>query len=418
MAKRNKKKTLIIVGVLLALLLVFIIIKVSAGNNYELSINTAKVESGTVENTVTATGTLQPVYKVDVGTQVSGIVQKIYVDFNSEVKKGDLLAELDRSTLQEQVNQAKSNLSTATSTLTLAQQNYDRTKQLYDNKAATQVVYEEAVNQLTQAKNQMANAQSDLQKAQVNISYAKIYSPISGVIMSKSVEEGQTVASAFSTPTLFTIANDLTQMQVKANVDEADIGQVKEGQNVTFTVDAFPKDVFTGTVRQVRIEPTTSSNVVTYTVIIDAPNPDTKLFPGMTANVSIVVKKEDGLVIPYEATYFTFSEEYMNLLNKEGYSVEMPKHKGNKPAGPNKKIKMQEPPALPDGMSQIWVKNGKKLSPKMVKTSLDDGANIIVTEGLAEDDDVVLSISKTKKHSGDKQSGSPFMQSPPNRKKR
>ena len=426
MAKKSKKKRLIIIGVIVALIVaVIVILKVTGDAGYELSINTAQVEPGSVETTVTATGELQPVYKVEVGTQVSGIVQKIYVDFNSEVKKGDLLAELDRSTLQEQVNQAKSNLSTATSSLTLAQQNYDRVKQLYDAKAATQVAYEEAVNQLTQAKNQVANAKSELQRAQVNISYSKIYSPISGVIMSKSVEEGQTVASSFSTPTLFTIANDLTQMQVEADVDEADIGQVKEGQNVTFTVDAFPNDVFTGTVRQVRIEPTTTSNVVTYTVIIDAPNPDSKLFPGMTANVSIVVEKEEGLVMPYEATYFTFSDEYMSLFKKEGYSIEEPQRKGGeKPQGgkPDKKMEKSgaaEAPALPDGMAQIWVKNGKKLSPKMVKTGLDDGATIVVSEGLAEGDEVVLSISKAKKDNGRKQgSSNPFMPGPPSQKKR
>ncbi|MBP5758215.1 MAG: efflux RND transporter periplasmic adaptor subunit [Bacteroidales bacterium] len=426
MAKKSKKKRFIIIGVVLALIVaVIVILKVTGDAGYELSINTAPVETGSVENTVTATGELQPMYKVEVGTQVSGIVQKIYVDFNSEVKKGDLLAELDRSTLQEQVNQAKSNLSTATSQLTLAQQNYDRVKQLYDAKAATQVAYEEAVNQLTQAKNQVANARSELQRAQVNISYSKIYSPISGVIMSKAVEEGQTVASSFSTPTLFTIANDPTQMQVEADVDEADIGQVKEGQNVTFTVDAFPNDVFTGTVRQVRIEPTTTSNVVTYTVIIDAPNPDSKLFPGMTANVSIVVEKEEGLVMPYEATYFTFSEEYMSLFKKEGYSIEEPQRKGGeKPRGgrPDKKKgkpdAAKEAPALPDGMAQIWVKNGKKLSPKMVKTGLDDGANVVVAEGLAEGDEVVLSISKAKKEYGRKQGSNPFMPGPPDRKKR
>ena len=208
------------------------------------------------------------------------------------VKKGQKLAELDRSNLNEQLTQAQTSVSNAKSNLTLAQQQYDRVKVLYDNKAATQESYESAVNSLNLAKNQLKTAQSELSRATTNLSYATIYSPIDGVIMDKAVEEGQTVASSFSTPTLFTIANDLTQMQVEAKVDEADIGEVKAGQPVTFTVDAFPDDVFTGTVKEVRINPTVTSNVVTYTVIINAPNPESKLFPGMTASVTIITKKE------------------------------------------------------------------------------------------------------------------------------
>ncbi|MBR5092337.1 MAG: efflux RND transporter periplasmic adaptor subunit [Bacteroidales bacterium] len=268
-------------------------------------INEEPCTAGSIEKTVTATGEIQPVYKVEVGTQVSGIVEKMYVDYNSEVKKGQLLAELDKSLLLEQVKQAQATLSTSTSNRNLAQKNFDRVKALYEKKAATQEEYDQAETSLEQAKNQMITAQSDYERSRTNLKYAEIYSPIDGVILSKAVEEGQTVASSFSTPTLFTIAKNLTDMQLEAKVDEADIGQVEEGQQVTFSVDAFPGDEFKGTVRQIRLVPTVTSNVVTYTVIIDAPNDDGKLYPGMTANITILVEEQQGLVIPLETTLFT-----------------------------------------------------------------------------------------------------------------
>lgn len=272
MEAKTKKRIVIwsIVAAVIIALIIFLMVGKSKMPVVTLETQPARTDS--IEITITATGEIQPVYKVQVGTQVSGIVEKLYVDYNSVVKKGDLLAELDRSTLSEQVNQAQAMVSNAESTLQLAKQNYDRIKALYDNKAATQASYEEASNQYTQARNQLTTAKSDLQRAQVNLSYSRIYSPIDGVVLSKSVEQGQTVASSFNTPTIFTIANDLTKMQVEADVDEADIGQVKVGQPVTFTVDAFPDDVFTGTVKQIRLEPTETQNVITYTVIIDAPN--------------------------------------------------------------------------------------------------------------------------------------------------
>ena len=309
---KKSKKIWWILGIIAAIIIVLILVlSMKKGKKGELQVMTERSVIDSIEVTVTATGELQPVYKVDVGTQVSGIVERIYVDFNSVVKKGQLLAELDRSNLNEQLTQAKTSVSNAQSNLTLAQQQYDRVKALYDNKAATQEAYESATNSLTLAKNQLKTAQSDLSRAQTNLSYATIYSPIDGVIMDKAVEEGQTVASSFSTPTLFTIANDLTQMQVEAKVDEADIGEVKAGQPVTFTVDAFPEDVFTGTVKEVRINPTVTSNVVTYTVIINAPNPETKLFPGMTASVTIITKKESGVSIPMTALFASVTPDMM-----------------------------------------------------------------------------------------------------------
>jgi len=410
MTQKTKKRIIVwsIVGVVvIAVAILFITGK---GKHGGVMLQTDKAKIDSIEITVTATGEIQPVYKVEVGTQVSGIVEKLYVDYNSHVKKGDLLAELDRSTLQEQVNQSQANLSNAESSLTLAKQNYDRIKALYDHKAATQASYEEASNQYIQAKNQVLNAKSDLQRAQVNLSYSRIYSPIDGIVLSKSVEQGQTVASSFSTPTIFTIANNLQQMQVEADVDEADIGMVKEGQSVTFTVDAFPDDVFTGTVRQIRLEPTVTSNVVTYTVIIDAPNLEEKLKPGMTASVSIIIKKESGVTIPMESLFFTLSEETKKQLTEKGFTI-------------NSMFKNDEEltNSLKDiTKKSIWVKNGNVYTQRMVRKGTDDGAKCIIPEGIKEGEEIVVGerqIMGPPAGNRDENSKS-FMPGPPQEKKR
>ncbi|MBR3090831.1 MAG: efflux RND transporter periplasmic adaptor subunit [Bacteroidetes bacterium] len=384
MAKRKNKIIIIIIAVILILALIIGFLFLNKPNASHLEVNTIPITDGSIEITITASGEIQPVYKVEVGTQVSGIVEKLYVDYNSVVKKGQLLAELDKSTLLEQVRQSEASLSDAQSSLTLSQQNYDRIKQLYDNKAATLESLENATNELVQAKNRVVTAKSTLQKAQVNLSYSKIYSPIDGTVLSKSVEEGQTVASSFSTPTIFTIANDLKHMQVEANVDEADIGQVKAGQPVTFTVDAYPDDVFQGTVRQVRLEPTVTANVVTYRVIIDAPNEDEKLFPGMTANVSIVVDNQKGLIIPLSALYLNITDEMQKKLEKQ-----------------NIKIDSKIPPTnITESLKNIktkivWTKEGNKLKQKTITVGINDGANSIIESGLSTSDVVVTSITES-----------------------
>lgn len=405
MERKTKKRLIIwgIVGAILILLVLFMMMGKGKGGFVMLETDAARTDS--IEITVTATGEIQPVYKVEVGTQVSGIVEKLYVDYNSHVKKGDLLAELDRSTLQEQVNQAQANLSNAQSTLTLSEQNYQRIKALYDNKAATQASFEEASNQYIQAKNQVTTAKSDLQRAQVNLSYSRIYSPIDGIVLSKSVEQGQTVASSFSTPTIFTIANNLQQMQVEANVDEADIGQVKEGQTVTFTVDAYPNDVFTGTVKQIRLEPKVTSNVVTYTVIIDAPNPEEKLMPGMTASVSIIIEKETGVTVPMESLYFTLKEETIQMLSKHGMTF-------------NSLFKNEEEltNSLKDiTKKSIWVKKGNVYEQRMVSTGIDDGAKCIIPEGVTAGEEIV--VGERQLTPGNAKQGKSFF-GPPQEKKR
>ena len=395
--------------VILALILTSVFKK---GKKGELRVMTERSRIDSIEVTVTATGELQPVYKVDVGTQVSGILERIYVDFNSVVKKGQLLAELDRSNLNEQLKTAQASVSNAQSNLTLAQQQYDRIKVLYDNKAATLEAYESAVNSLNLAKNQLKTAQSELSRAQTNLSYATIYSPIDGVVMNKAVEEGQTVAASFNTPTLFTIANDLTKMQVEAKVDEADIGEVKAGQPVIFTVDAFPDDVFTGTVKEVRINPTVTANVVTYTVIIDAPNPESKLFPGMTASVTITTKKESGVCIPMTALFASIEPESMKLLEKKGFTFKS-------------LYKNQE--ELTQGLKDVtkktvWVKRGDNAYEQIrVTVGLNNGVNTLITEGLREGEEVVVNVSEAMEGMPGKDSnegGSPFKMGPPQRKTR
>ena len=320
-----------------------------------------------------------------------------------------MLAELDRSTLSEQVQQSEAQVSNAQSNLTLAQRTYDRTKSLFDNKAATQEALDAAEDELIRAKNQLVTAKSNYQKAKVDLGYAMIYSPISGVVLNKAVEEGQTVASSFNTPTLFTIANNLTEMQVEANVDEADIGQVKVGQPVTFTVDAFPEDVFTGTVKQVRLEPTVTSNVVTYTVIIDAPNPEEKLFPGMTASVSIIVNKEVGVSVPMEALYFTPDMSMMEVMKKKGMEF--------KGLYANQEELTQ---SLRDVESKtVWVKHQNIVEQKKVKTGLNDGAKALIEEGVREGEEVVVSITEMKMPGKTQKEGNnPFMMGPPQRKQR
>lgn len=416
MTKKISKKAKWLIAIAVVILLALILlIALKKGKHAEMQINTVRSSVDSIEVTVTATGELQPVYKVDVGTQVSGIVQHIYVDFNSVVKKGQLLAELDRSNLNEQLTQAQTSVSNAKSNLTLAQQQYDRIKALYDNKAATQESYESAVNSLNLAKNQLKTAQSELSRAQTNLSYATIYSPIDGVIMDKAVEEGQTVASSFSTPTLFTIANDLTQMQVEASVDEADIGEVKAGQPVTFTVDAFPDDVFSGSVKEVRINPTVTSNVVTYTVIINAPNPESKLFPGMTANVVITTKKEAGVCIPMTALYASIDQDVLKQFEKKGYTFKS-------------LYKNQE--ELTQGLKDItkktiWVKRGEKNYEQVsVTVGLNNGVKTLVTDGLQEGTEVVTGISEAMPgmplgmNATEKGNSNPFMPGRPERKTR
>ena len=407
--KKKTKIWLIVLGVLALAIIVSCIVKATKSANKELVIRTHVVGEYTVENTVTATGTIEPVETVEVGTQVSGKVEKIYVDFNDVVKKGDLLAELDKQTLNQSVSRARASLTSAESQLNYAKLTYERTKQLYEANAATLAAYQEAQNSYTQAQMSKKNAQASYDQALVDLAYAEIYSPIDGIVLDRAVEVGQTVAASFSTPTLFTLANDLTKMQVEADVDEADIGQVKVGQKVTFTVDAYMEDNFEGTVSQIRMKPTTTSNVVTYTVIIDAPNPDQKLFPGMTASVTIVTEEQTGLAVPAEAFNFTPDEAVLKAMRKP-----------EKPEGQRPEPPQGERPQMQDGMSagehnMVWVKNGDNMMPRPVKTGMSDGAYRIIEQGVQAGDSVVLSAQYVAKEKAVKKGENPFMPGPPGR---
>ncbi len=369
-----KKKRHIWLWVLIGIAALVVLLAVfgrKKGSRY--MIDTEVVATGEITQTVTATGVVQPVYKVTVGTQVSGIVKKLYVDYNSRVKKGDLLAELDKSLLQEQVNVNRANMSVATSQRDLAQKDFDRIKTLYSSKAATQQEYDQAEAQLEQAKNHLITAKANYDNAVTQLRYAEIYSPIDGIIISKQVEEGQTVQGAYSVPNLFTIAMNMTEMQVEARVDEADIGQVHTGQEVNFKVDAYPDDQFHGTVSQIRMEPQTNNNVVTYVVIINAHNPDEKLFPGMTASVTIVVQHAEGLTIPYYATQINPDAAMIASMTREGYTFDTL-------TGRNEEH------------SYLWLKNGKRLQQVEVTLGARTKVSAIATGGVAEGDTVVSSL--------------------------
>lgn len=351
---------------------VIVIVAVAAwamsGGKKEEDINFKEEKVGlkTLQNSVTATGTIEAVTSVTVGTQVSGIVNKLYVDYNSQVKKGQVIAELDKTNLLSELNTAKANLASAQSSLNYQAANMERYKTLYKKGLVSADEYENALLTYRQAKEQVASSKENVQRAQTNLGYATITSPIDGTVISKSVEEGQTVAASFNTPELFTIAKDLTNMQVVANVDEADIGNVKEGDRVTFTVDAYPDDTFEGTVKQVRLEATTTNNVVTYEVVISAPNADLKLKPGLTANVTIYTQERSGvLAVANKALRFTPTKE---TVGKDMKIVDC------------------------KGKNKVWTLNGNTLTAHPVTIGQSDGINTEITKGLKQGDKIVTEI--------------------------
>ena len=299
------------IGVVVVLIIAWFLLK-GGKKEEKVSYDKVKVERSDIHTSITATGTIEPVTSVTVGTQVSGIVAKLYVDYNSIVKKGQVIAELDKTNLISELNTAKANLASSQSTATYQQANYQRYKTLYDKGLVSADEYENALLSYQKAREDVNAKRESVRKAETNLGYATITSPIDGVVLSKSVEEGQTVAASFNTPELFKIAQDLTDMRVIADIDEADIGGVKEGQRVKFTVDAFPDDHFEGRVTQVRQQATTESNVVTYEVVISAPNEDLKLMPGLTASVTIyTMEKNNILAVPTKALRFMPNEAFL-----------------------------------------------------------------------------------------------------------
>ncbi len=386
--KKIGKKGWIGIGVV-AVIVIFALVKCTGGKKEEkISFDTAKVEKTNIQTSITATGTIEPVTSVTVGTQVSGIVSHLYVDYNSVVKKGQVIAELDRTNLISELNTAKANLSSAQSSLNYQLSNYNRYKELYNKGLVSADEYESARLQYLQAKEQVNTSKESVQKAQTNLGYATITSPIDGVILSKSVEEGQTVAASFNTPELFVIAQDLTDMRVIADIDEADIGGVKEGLRVSFTVDAFPDDQFEGRVTQVRQQATTESNVVTYEVVISAPNNDLKLKPGLTANVTIfTLEKNDVLAVPSKALRFHPNE----ALLQKGETIEDC-----------------------EGDHKLWTKEGTVFKAHKVEVGTSNGIMTEITGGMKVGTEILtdFNISGGAGEAEQQQAGNPFMPRP------
>ena len=348
------------------------------------------VVKGNISTTVTATGTIEPVTSVEVGTQVSGIVAKIYVDYNSVVKAGQVIAELDRTNLLSTLESQRANLTSAESALAYQRANHDRYKSLYDKGLISANDYEQARLSFVQAQQQVNTARQSVKRAQTDLGYATITSPINGVVLNKAVEEGQTVAASFSTPTLFTIAQDLTDMRVIADIDEADIGDVKEGQRVTFTVDAFPNDIFQGAVTQVRQQATTESNVVTYEVVISAPNADLKLKPGLTANVTIfTLEKNDVLTVSAKSLRFAPNE----ALIADDETIEGCEAK-----------------------NKLWVRQGKVFKAIPVEIGVTNGTMTEITSGITAGTEVIedMEFGAQADETAAQQNKNPFMPGPRN----
>ena len=355
-----KKK--IVIVLIIGVVLFALFGKSMFGSKESMIYETAQIERRDISSYVTAIGTVSAVTTVEVGTQVSGTIKEIYVDYNSTVKKGQMIALIDPTTFEAQVEQAKANLmhakaalQKAKATLEDAQRNLNRQKLLWDRDLiarseldAAQTNYDLALAGVSEAEANVYQAQAALKRAETDLGYTRIYSPVDGIVVSRDVDAGQTVAASFQTPTLFTIAQDLTKMQIETNVDEADIGEVKEGLSVTFTVDAYPEAVFSGTIKQVRIASSVVENVVTYPVIIDVANPDLMLKPGMTANVTIITDKKEGvLAVPSAALRYRPSDYSGDTLRGK----------------------------------VIWVLEDGKPLPKEVKLGITDGAYVEILQG-------------------------------------
>ncbi len=402
---KNKKNIIIASGVLIVLAIAaFSFIKGDDAIIIEPKIVAAK--TGNVTTMVTATGTIEPITQVDVGTQVSGVVEKIYVDYNSIVKEGQLIAELDKTNLKAAKTQAQASYDNAISQRNYTKTIFERQKTLFDNQVISKSDYDDAFYNYETAKGTVTQRLSDLQSAKTNLEYANIYSPINGVVLSRDIDEGQTVAASYSTPTLFTIAQDLKEMQVEADVDEADIGNVKEGQRVTFTVDAYIGDTFEGQVTQVRLDPTVTSNVVTYTVVIKADNPELKLKPGLTATISIyTLELNNVLTAEAKAINFTPEQQVLSTYNMHHNLT------NNEPS-----ISAKE--------NTVWVLNkDKSITPKKVKLGASDGVQVEVLSGISAGDKLVYSLKGISKSGSSVPGGpggsneSPFMPKPPGSKK-
>lgn len=411
------KKVLIIIAIILAIVAVWFFF--FRKKEKPVIIVTEKPRYGHIYTSVTATGTIQPVDTVAVGTQVSGVLKYIYADFNSTVKKGQLLAELDKVLLQAEVDRNKGNLASAQSQLIYQQAQFSRQEQLYKAGAISKADYDNTNYLYKAAVASVESARASLASAQRNLYFTDIYSPIDGVVLSRSVSVGQTVAASFSTPTLFILAKDITHMQVQASVDEADIGNVKDSQRVSFTVDAYLDDEFAGRVQEIRLKPTVSSNVVTYTTLISASNDSLKLKPGMTATVTIYTsEKEHALLVPAKALMFkpdsALSKKYTLIRVAPAIAD---KHKSSTPVTGGERDTLRRTATTPEVENYVWVREGDTLRQKKVVIGLNDNTRTEILSGLSPEEDVIVSMQQaTDGETATKtQSGSPFM---PQRRRR
>lgn len=415
-----KKRAIIILSILVIVTAAGVYLFVNKKTAVSFTLNSEKAHYGYIAKTVTATGSIQPLDTVSVGAQVSGVIKNVMVDFNSIVKKGQLLAQVDRSIIEAQAEQSKANLVNAKSNLEFQKSNFTRQKKLYEYGAISKADFQIALNQFNIAKSDVVNASAQLRLIQKNLSYTNIYSPINGIVLNKNVSAGQTIASNFNSPTLFVIAKDLTKMQVKAAVNEADIGGVRSGQNVTFTVDAFPNDIFKGIVKQILLHPSVSSNVVTYATLISVDNMALKLKPGMTASINIYIEEDSSaLLIPSRA--LSFKPDTVLLKSFHIKSYERKEIKNQKKNSVNLHAKLDSTKINSENedyqKAYIWVLNGDTLTEKRIVIGLNDDTNVKVIKGISPEDNIITSIAITSKNEKINASSvkSPFMPQMPRR---
>lgn len=414
-----KKKTIILLSVLVIVIVAAVLYFMSRKKTEEVTIVTSKAQYGYIAKSVTATGTVQPVDTVSVGAQVSGVVKNIYADFNSVVKKGQLLAKIDPSILLAQAEQSKANLANSRSNLTFQQSNYERQNQLFNLGAISKADYQLALNQYNSAKAAVDNSVAQLKVINKNLSYTDIYSPIDGVVLNRNVSAGQTIASSFNAPTLFVIAKDLTKMQVRAAVDEADIGEVKSGQEVTFTVDAFPNDVFEGTVQEILLHAKVSANVVTYTTLINVENEAMKLKPGMTASIYIYTEQDDNaLLIPSKALTFKPDSTLLNhyIIIKAERNIAGLKRDGEKKTQQRDNTNKLNNVNETNQKASVWIKKGDTLTEKRITIGLNDNTYVKVIKGLSLNEEVITNVvTGENNNNADNAQRSPFMPQMPRR---
>ena len=432
----NKKKIIYATVIVLVVAVVTIVITKTRNNALDVKLETIKIGRASISNTVTATGTLEASVTVAVGTQVSGRINRLYADFNDNVKKGQLLAVIDTEALMSTLESTRASLDLAQAEYDFQRSIYERNEKLIEKKLIAQTDFDQTLYNYKSAQANLKSAQARYKTAQTDLEYAYIYSPIDGVVLERVVEEGETVAASYATPELFTIANDLSQMEIEADVDEADIGQLKEGQRVEFTVDAYPDKIFNGLVTEIQLMPEESSNVVTYTVVIKASNPEKILMPGMTASVTFfVTEKKNILVIPNQAFEFIPNMELIEAYKKTNPDIHFQLHPEEKEGNrlPEANDKMPEPafdgsrvtpdrPELDENMKMIWVLNNNTVSPRIVEVGETDEINYELISGVEEGNEIVLAMTllNSKNNVQDNQQiQSPFMPKPPgaNRKK-